>query len=113
MAKDPTKVLQKEIKKAETAQRKQLKDAQKAEIKFLKAEGASLLRLNHCLQLTDFNISPNAQRMVLLRPKLGLIKTLTPVLFSLRLSRLLAFLVSTTFHNQLHALLTMPLSLPA
>jgi hypothetical protein len=41
MAQDPTKVLQKEIKKAETAQKQQLKDAQKAEIKFLKAEGAT------------------------------------------------------------------------
>jgi len=41
MAKNPEKVLQKEIKKAETAQKQQLKDAQKAEIKFLKAEGAT------------------------------------------------------------------------
>jgi hypothetical protein len=41
MAQNATKVLQKEIKKAETAQKQQLKDAQKAEIKFLKAEGAT------------------------------------------------------------------------
>jgi hypothetical protein len=46
MAQNPTKVLQKEIKKAETAQKQQLKDAQKAEVKFLKAEGASKQEVN-------------------------------------------------------------------
>ena len=45
MAQNPTKVLQKEITKAETAQKQQLKDAQKAEIKFLKAEGATKAEL--------------------------------------------------------------------
>jgi hypothetical protein len=35
MAQYPTKVLQKKLKQAETAQKQQLKYAQKAEIKFL------------------------------------------------------------------------------
>lgn len=46
MATKEEKILQKQIKKAETLQKQQLKDAQKAEIKFLKAEGASKQEIN-------------------------------------------------------------------
>jgi hypothetical protein len=50
------KAAEKVIKKAETAQKQQLKDAQKAEIKFLKAEGASKeeLKLEKASNKTEF-----------------------------------------------------------